>query len=67
MVRRPYLGPQAPGHIEQRRPGFSPPSGEAEWGDLNPPGPLLTPFVPPIPRDLPSPDGIGCTFDLAGS
>lgn len=54
----PDLGPQAQGHIEQRRMGFSPHSGEAERGDLPPQGPssplllLLSPETFPLPMGL---------------
>lgn len=44
----PNLGPQAQGHIEQRRTGFSPTAGKQN-GETYPPGPLLTPSLPPTP------------------
>lgn len=46
----PDLGPQAQGHIEQRRTGFSLTVGKQN-GETCPPGPLLTPFASyPCPR-----------------
>ena len=58
MVWRPDLGPQAPGHIEQRRPGFSPPSGEAEWGDFTSQGPSSPLFCLLFPETFPLPMGL---------
>lgn len=54
----PDLGPQAQGHIEQRRTGFSPTVGKQN-GETCPPGPLLTPLcLLSPPKTLPLPVGL---------